>query len=139
MGREAELAAVDGALVRLAGGRGGACLISGEPGIGKSRLLEEAGRRAAGGGLSVFEGRATELERDFPFGAFIDALDPYLASLERTAMRALSEEQRRLLAFVFPAMAAGGKRAPCLPRSASAAIARWVSCLGCWLRVGHWY
>ena len=85
-------------------------MVSGEPGIGKSRLLVEAGRRAAASGASVFEGQAAELERDFPFGVFVDALDPYLASLDRSALRALSEEQRRLLALVFPALVQGERK-----------------------------
>jgi DNA-binding NarL/FixJ family response regulator len=98
---------VDDALGLLAGGAGGACLVSGEPGIGKSRLLVEAGRRAGARGAQVFEGQAAELERDFPFGVFVDALDPYLASLDDSALRALSEEERRLLALVFPAVVQG--------------------------------
>ncbi len=107
VGRGLELAALDGVLERLGGGEGAALLVSGEPGIGKSRLLVEAGRRAAASGARVFEGQAAELERDFPFGVFVDALDPYLASLDRPALRALSEEQRRLLALVFPALLQG--------------------------------
>jgi DNA-binding NarL/FixJ family response regulator len=105
VGRQRELAAVDGALLALAGGLGGALSVAGEPGIGKSRLLSEAGRRAVASGAQVFEGQATELERDFPFGVFNDALDPYLASLEPSSLRARSEEQRRLLALVFPNLA----------------------------------
>lgn len=101
---------MDGALARLAGGVGGAWLVSGEPGIGKSRLLEEAGRRAVASGARLFEGRAAELERDFPFGVFVDALDPYLASLDHSALRALSGEHRRLLALVFPALAEGERQ-----------------------------
>ncbi|MEO8969230.1 MAG: AAA family ATPase [Solirubrobacteraceae bacterium] len=105
VGRERELGALDDALGRLAGGQGGAWLISGEPGIGKSRLLAEAGHRAVASGAHVFEGQAAELERDFPFGVFVDALDPYLASLEHGALQGLGDEQRRLLALIFPAWA----------------------------------
>ena len=105
VGRELELAALDGVLERLEDGEGGALLVSGEAGIGKSRLLVEAGRRAAARGARVFEGQAGELERDFPFGVFVDALDPYLASLDASAFRTLSDDQRRLLALVFPALA----------------------------------
>jgi DNA-binding CsgD family transcriptional regulator len=96
---------LDGALDRLAGGVGGALSVSGEPGIGKSRLLAEAGGRAEDRGALLLEGQATELERDFPFGVVVDALDPYLASLDTVSLRALSEDQRRLLAAVFPALA----------------------------------
>ncbi|MDQ6745165.1 MAG: AAA family ATPase [Actinomycetota bacterium] len=98
---------MDNALGRLAGGSGAAWLVSGEPGIGKSRLLFEAGRRAAAIGAWLFEGQAAELERDFPFSVFVDALDPYLASLDSSSLRTLSEKQRRLLALVFPALDRG--------------------------------
>jgi DNA-binding NarL/FixJ family response regulator len=96
---------LDDALDRLASGVGGALSVSGEPGIGKSRLLAEAGRRAEDRGALLLEGQATELERDFPFGVVVDAVDPYLASLDSVSLRTLSEDQRRLLAVVFPALA----------------------------------
>jgi DNA-binding CsgD family transcriptional regulator len=105
VGRGQELAVLEGALDRLASGVGGALSVAGEPGIGKSRLLAEAGWRAEDRGALLLEGQATELERDFPFGVMVDALDPYLASLDSVSLRALSEDQRRLLAVVFPALA----------------------------------
>ena len=105
VGRERELVVLDDALARLADGVGGAISISGEPGIGKSRLLARAGQRAEVRGALLLEGQATELERDFPFAVWVDTLDPYLASLGPGAPRALSEEQRRLLGVVFPALA----------------------------------
>jgi predicted ATPase len=115
VGRERELAALDGALDRLAGGVGGALSISGEPGIGKSRLLAEAGGRAEARGALLFEGQATELERDFPFGVVVDALDPYLASLDASSLRGLTDSQRRLLAVVFPALAGSEREDPAVP------------------------
>jgi DNA-binding CsgD family transcriptional regulator len=62
--RESELAALDSALVAM----GGLVLVRGAPGIGKSRLVAEAGERAARTGRSVLRGRGGELERDFAFG-----------------------------------------------------------------------
>jgi hypothetical protein len=105
VGREPELAVLDDALVRLADGAGGAFSISGEPGVGKSRLVAEVGKRAEARGATLFEGQATELEREFPFGLIVDALDPYLASVDDTSLRALTEDQRQLLAVGFPARA----------------------------------
>jgi class 3 adenylate cyclase len=48
LGREEELAALSGALEGLLGGRGAIVSITGEPGIGKSRLVAEVGERFAG-------------------------------------------------------------------------------------------
>src|SRR3984957_13899661 len=62
--RESELAALDSALVAM----GGLVLVRGAPGIGKSRLVAEAGERASRTGRSVLRGRGGELERDFAFG-----------------------------------------------------------------------
>jgi DNA-binding CsgD family transcriptional regulator len=47
--------------------------ITGEAGIGKSRLLGELGARALRAGLTVLRGRATEYERYMPFQPFRDA------------------------------------------------------------------
>jgi len=66
--REHELERVRAAL-RSAGQRaGGALVIEGAAGIGKSRLLEEARLRASDLGVRVLVARATELEQGFPFG-----------------------------------------------------------------------
>src|SRR4051794_4836758 len=66
--REYELARVRAA-VRAARDRvGGAVVIEGAPGIGKSRLLEEASACAGELGVRVLSARATGLEQGFPFG-----------------------------------------------------------------------
>lgn len=51
-------------------GRGGAALVEGEAGIGKSRILEELLAAAADERIRVLTARAEELERDRPFGLF---------------------------------------------------------------------
>jgi hypothetical protein len=57
------------AAVRAAGQRaGGTLVIEGAAGMGKSRLLEEAGVRASELGLRVLSARGTELEQGFPYG-----------------------------------------------------------------------
>ena len=60
VGRSAELATVRGLVDAAAGGRGGALLVAGEAGIGKTRLLDEAARRATAAGMVVLSGRAVQ-------------------------------------------------------------------------------
>ncbi|MEU1192457.1 ATP-binding protein [Streptomyces sp. NPDC005859] len=75
VGRSAELDRFDAVLADL--GRAGAVSavdISGEPGIGKSRLLIEVCARARRAGFTLLRGRATEYEQHVPFQVFTDAL-----------------------------------------------------------------
>ena len=51
VGRDDQLAALEGVLAGARGGRGRVVLVAGEPGIGKTRLAEEAARRAAAAGM----------------------------------------------------------------------------------------
>ena len=60
VGREADLATLRSAVDRACVGEGGAALVTGEPGIGKSRLLEEATRDCASRGVALLWGRASE-------------------------------------------------------------------------------
>lgn len=74
-GRHPERAAVLGYLDAAWSGRApGLCLLQGEPGIGKTRLLEEAHLAAVAAGSIVLTGRSYEAETGRPFGAWIDAL-----------------------------------------------------------------
>ncbi|MFF4839577.1 helix-turn-helix transcriptional regulator [Streptomyces collinus] len=78
VGRSAELARLDALLTDL--GRSGlpkVVDIVGEPGIGKSRLLDEVCARARAAGITALRGRATEYEQHVPHRLFTDALaDP---------------------------------------------------------------
>jgi DNA-binding SARP family transcriptional activator len=60
VGRDADLGALREAIDRACVGEGGAALVTGEPGIGKSRLVEEATRDCASRGVAVLWGRASE-------------------------------------------------------------------------------
>jgi DNA-binding NarL/FixJ family response regulator len=51
-----------------------AVVVEGDAGIGKSRLLAEAGRRLAAQGWPVISVRADRLERQVPYGALLTAL-----------------------------------------------------------------
>ena len=54
-------------------------MVSGEPGIGKTRLVREAARRAYGDGAIVLVGRCTQ-ETLIPYQPFVEALDHWVAS-----------------------------------------------------------
>ncbi|MEV6493278.1 AAA family ATPase [Actinoplanes sp. NPDC051633] len=58
VGRVAEVVALDRLRAAAAGGRGAVALLTGEPGIGKTAVVEEAVARAEASGLTVLTGRA---------------------------------------------------------------------------------
>jgi DNA-binding SARP family transcriptional activator/tetratricopeptide (TPR) repeat protein len=80
VGRAPECAAI-AELVRGAPGGETVLLILGEPGVGKTRLLEELARCVHAQGGSVLRGRAFEAEMIRPYGAWIDALTTPEAAL----------------------------------------------------------
>lgn len=104
VGRERELAALERVLGEMEEDTARVLVVSGEPGIGKTRLLGELARLAAQRDYVVLAGRGTELELDVPFGLVIEALDDYLRQLQALRLDALA---RRLpeLAAVLPAFA----------------------------------
>jgi DNA-binding CsgD family transcriptional regulator/tetratricopeptide (TPR) repeat protein len=92
VGRAAELAVLRGRVDAAGRGRGGAVLLSGEAGIGKSRLVAEAAARAAAGGRAVLVGRSVEGGGTFravaealarPLRGLTDPAPPLRAALAR--------------------------------------------------------
>jgi ATP/maltotriose-dependent transcriptional regulator MalT len=104
VGRVREIRELERALDRLASGERWVVQLVGEPGIGKSRLLAELGRRAEQRGYLVLDGRAAEFERDMPFGVILDALNDYLGAVAPALLRSLDDEAVGELASIFPAM-----------------------------------
>ena len=83
MGRGAELAVLDELIAQTAAGAGGVVLISGDPGIGKTRLAREATERAAGAMVSW--GACRESESAPP-------LWPWMQVLRRCGVAALTAD-----------------------------------------------
>jgi DNA-binding CsgD family transcriptional regulator/tetratricopeptide (TPR) repeat protein len=104
IGRAQELAEIDRGLDRLAAGRPWFVQIMGEPGIGKSRLLQELATRANARGFLVLTGRAAEFEQDLPFAMLRDACDEYLGHVSAAGLRPLRPETLAELRQVFPSL-----------------------------------
>ena len=100
--REVELAA--GVLDRLRGGAAPLLVVTGEPGIGKTRVLAEIAELARERRSVALRGAATEMERPYPYGVVVDALDGHLSELGLAQLGRLTAEQRGLLAEIFPAL-----------------------------------
>src|SRR5215467_336613 len=85
VGRDRELAVLADLMTQVAAGRGGAVLIEGEPGIGKSALVRAALAEVAIAGCQVFWGAGDELGQALPL----------LPLLEGLQVRELSTSPRR--------------------------------------------
>ncbi|MDN5934405.1 MAG: AAA family ATPase, partial [Pseudonocardia sp.] len=81
--REDEIAALDAAVRSAAAGEARVLLLEGPAGIGKTRLLAEARRRAAAAGVRPLAARCGALEQAFPFGVVRQLFEPAL--VERAA------------------------------------------------------
>ena len=69
VGRQAELAALGTALREAARGHGSVVLVTGEPGLGKTRLVQECRRRAARG-TRWLEGSCASYASSTPYGLY---------------------------------------------------------------------
>ena len=76
IGRQRESERVRRLVDDVRAGRSGALLVHGDPGIGKTALLEDARDRAAG--MLVLEVRGVEAESDLPFAGLWDLVAPLL-------------------------------------------------------------
>jgi class 3 adenylate cyclase/tetratricopeptide (TPR) repeat protein len=79
VGRRAERARLTSVWKSAAAGRGGIALLSGEPGVGKTRLAAELARAAHDDGGVVLYGRCDE-ELGVPYQPFVEALRPFVAA-----------------------------------------------------------
>src|SRR3954471_6506261 len=104
VGRADELGSFENALAELDRGLPTALVLTGEPGIGKTRLLSELAVRADALGQLVLVGCGSELERDLPFWVFVDALDEYVQGLDPRRLASLDDEVRTELAHIFPSL-----------------------------------
>ncbi|HEY7071220.1 MAG TPA: BTAD domain-containing putative transcriptional regulator, partial [Acidimicrobiales bacterium] len=91
VGREAELAALADAWDQAVAGARHVAVVTGEAGIGKTRLASEAARRVGQGGGLVLFGRCDE-EAIVPYQPLVEALDGYVAATPADELPALGDE-----------------------------------------------
>ena len=77
--REAEVSAMAAAVALASARTGGALVVRGPAGIGKSALLRVAVRLAEEQGVIVLRARAAPFEREFPYGVVRQLFEPVLA------------------------------------------------------------
>lgn len=88
VGRAHELAVLERHLTRQAPPL---LMLAGEPGIGKSRLLAEAARRAHDSGWTILAGGCHRKSGQEPYTPVLDALAEHLASLPQAQARVMLE------------------------------------------------
>ena len=102
-GRERELASASAALRRAATADGGALLVTGSLGIGKTRLLEAVLAEAEQLGFHTLRGAAHEEEGRAPYAPLVEALDP-LAERRPELAAALTDSAQAALSRLLPSV-----------------------------------
>ena len=88
IGRDAELTTLSERLQQAVRRQGGLVMLAGEPGIGKTRIMEEVGAQAERDGFAVLWGRCHEGEWPPPFGPFAEALEAHAVQSDPAELRA---------------------------------------------------
>jgi ATP/maltotriose-dependent transcriptional regulator MalT len=104
VGRTGELAELELALREAAGESPVVVLLSGDSGVGKTRLIREFERRATAGDALVLRGEAVEeADGELPYAPVIGALRP-LVRARHPALDALGRGSRAQLAALLPGL-----------------------------------
>ncbi|MEU7860738.1 AAA family ATPase [Nonomuraea sp. NPDC049141] len=83
IGREPEIQRLRLFLGRVAEGTAGALLLSGDPGVGKTSLLEQAATLAADSGIRLLRATGSQFEADISYAALHQLLRPCLDAVPR--------------------------------------------------------
>lgn len=95
VGRSDDLARIAVAIERVATGEGQVVVVEGQPGLGKTRLLDETADLARAAGLGVGRGACHDLELDRPLEPLLAALG--LDTLDAEVAEAIDRDVRQLM------------------------------------------
>jgi predicted ATPase len=115
IGREAQRGQLLEQLELAGTGRGQLATVSGEAGVGKSRLVAEVIRQAASAGFRVVQARCYETERSIPYGPLLGLIHHQLTLHSVAEMRAELGEAANELGQLAPALRASPAVATGLP------------------------
>lgn len=102
VGRELELAELVAASGNAAAGRGSLFLLSGEPGIGKTRLVRELAEDAARRSLRILTGRCYEGDGAPAFAPWMEALGSFVRTERESELRAALGDSAGDVAALVP-------------------------------------
>src|SRR3954469_15397940 len=110
--RDDQLAILESALMAAHRGDGGLPVLSGEAGIGKTRLANELANLARQLGSQVLWGTCSEAELSLPYLPFVEALGNYLDSQDSQAVASRLGPACRDLSQLFPQLGDSGELPP---------------------------
>jgi DNA-binding CsgD family transcriptional regulator len=121
VGRNRELAALKELVSGVVSGHGGICWVEGEPGIGKSALLDAVGREASDRGCTVLRGVADQLMDRFPLRLIADCLgvSRRVQDKARLQVAALLRGDQTVPGVFDPVLAAGERMLELVDRMAT--------------------
>jgi tetratricopeptide (TPR) repeat protein len=114
IGRTQEIAALRAAIDAALAGQASLVMLVGEPGIGKTRLAEEAGVYARNHGAQVLVGRCYEGESASPYSPFVEVIREYVSTRPDAELKAELGNKAADLAKLVPEIR---ERIPDLPTS----------------------
>jgi tetratricopeptide (TPR) repeat protein len=102
IGRDRELARARAALAEAMSGQGQVVVVSGEAGVGKTRVVTELAAEVPAMGGRVLIGRSHESEQILPFGPWVDALATGRELVDDAWLETLPLAMRRELGRLLP-------------------------------------
>jgi DNA-binding CsgD family transcriptional regulator len=116
IGRTSELANLNSLIDLARSGQGNTALVSGEAGIGKSRLIDKVRSFALAQGFLILQGDCFQTDVSYPYAPILDFLRTFFANHSPTHLSTDQASLVRELIQVLPDLA------PLFPRFAPAAI-----------------
>lgn len=134
IGRRREAALLWDQFEAATSGRASVVFVTGEPGIGKTRLLDEIAARAMAAGATVLRGGASDAEGMPPYLPFLEALGQYIQTAPLEQLRKQAGAAATILAGILPELPARlGELPPAYPLPPEQARLRLYEAAGAFL------